>query len=193
MRLYNFSSNLRYLCKYICLFARKSVYLRPKSYKYALMREKSSRLEALRELIAGRELASQEEVLKALKPLGYKLTQATLSRDLRQLKVVKQHVGKGKYRYVLPPETNYRRVSSIEHGGLLQAPGFRSIHFSGNMIVVKTRPGHASSIAYNIDNADVPQILGTIAGDDTIFMVKKDGVTEEEVINGLNKVMPIAR
>ena len=144
------------------------------------MREKSSRLEALRELIAGRELASQEEVLKALKPLGYKLTQATLSRDLRQLKVVKQHVGKGKYRYVLPPETNYRRVSSI-------------IHFSGNMIVVKTRPGHASSIAYNIDNADVPQILGTIAGDDTIFMVKKDGVTEEEVINGLNKVMPIVR
>ena len=61
------------------------------------------------------------------------------------------------------------------------------------MIVVKTRPGHASSIAYNIDNADVPQILGTIAGDDTIFMVKKDGVTEEEVINGLNKVMPIVR
>lgn len=154
------------------------------------MREKTNRLEALRKLIASHELASQGEVLKALAPMGYKLTQATLSRDLRQLKVVKQHTGKGKYMYVLPPETNYRRISSTDHGGLLQAPGFRSIHFSGNMVVVKTQPGHASSIAYNIDNADVPQILGTIAGDDTIFMVKKEGVSEEEVINGLRKVHP---
>lgn len=156
------------------------------------MKEKSSRLEALRELIATRELASQEEVLKALAPMGFKLTQATLSRDLRQLKVVKQHASKGKYRYVLPSEPNYRRVSSQERG-VLQAPGFRSIHFSGNMVVVKTRPGHASSIAYNIDNAEIPEILGTIAGDDTIFMVKKEGVTEEEVVNRLSKVMPNTR
>lgn len=58
------------------------------------------------------------------------------------------------------------------------------------MVVIKTRPGYASSIAYNIDSSDIPQILGTIAGDDTIFMVKGVGVTNEEVIEGLRHVLP---
>ena len=58
------------------------------------------------------------------------------------------------------------------------------------MVVIKTRPGYASSIAYNIDNSDIPQILGTIAGDDTIFLVKKKGTAEEEVINALAEVIP---
>ena len=58
------------------------------------------------------------------------------------------------------------------------------------MVVIKTRPGSASSIAYNIDSSDIPQILGTIAGDDTIFMVKGVGVTNEEVIEGLRHVLP---
>ena len=68
--------------------------------------------------------------------------------------------------------------------------GFQSINFSGNMVVIKTRPGYASSIAYNIDNSDIPQILGTIAGDDTIFLVKKKGTTEEEIIDHLSVVIP---
>ncbi len=154
------------------------------------MKVKSSRLEALRMLIASHELANQEEVLQALAKDGYKVTQATLSRDLRQLKVVKQNVGKGKYMYVLPPETNYRRISSAGHADLLHAPGFMSIHFSGNMAVIKTRPGYASSIAYNIDNTDIPQVLGTIAGDDTIFIVRKEGVSEEELVDEFRKIIP---
>ena len=68
--------------------------------------------------------------------------------------------------------------------------GFLSINFSGNMVVIRTRPGYASSIAYNIDNSDITQILGTIAGDDTIFLVKKKGITEEEIINALSVVIP---
>ena len=68
--------------------------------------------------------------------------------------------------------------------------GFYSINFSGNMVVIKTRPGYASSIAYNIDNSDITPILGTIAGDDTIFLVKKKGITEEEIINALSVVIP---
>ena len=58
------------------------------------------------------------------------------------------------------------------------------------MGVIKTRPGYASSIAYNIDSSDIPQILGTIAGDDTIFIVIKQGVNEEEVVNALSEVVP---
>jgi transcriptional regulator of arginine metabolism len=76
---------------------------------------------------------------------------------------------------------------------MLQSSGFVSINFSGNMGVIKTRPGYASSIAYNIDNSDIPQILGTIAGDDTIFIVIKQGVSELDVIDGLSMVIPNIR
>jgi len=61
------------------------------------------------------------------------------------------------------------------------------------MGVIKTRPGYASSIAYNIDNSEIPQIIGTIAGDDTIFIVIKQGVNEEEVITALSEVVPNLR
>jgi len=76
---------------------------------------------------------------------------------------------------------------------MLQSSGFVSINFSGNMGVIKTRPGYASSIAYNIDNSDIPQIIGTIAGDDTIFIVIKQGVSELDVIEGLSMVIPNIR
>ena len=128
---------------------------------------KNSRLEALKMIISSMEMGSQEEVLRALEREGFKLTQATLSRDLKQLKVAKAASMNGKYVYVLPNETMYKRVSTPRSAmEMLQVSGFLSINFSGNMGVIKTRPGYASSIAYNIDNSDNPYILGTIAGDD---------------------------
>ena len=142
-------------------------------------------------LISSQELSSQEEVLKALSKEGYKLTQATLSRDLKQLKVAKAASMNGKYVYVLPNETMYKRVSNPRSlKEMMMTPGFLSINFSGNMIVIKTRPGYASSIAYNIDNHDIPEILGTIAGDDTIFLVKKEDVSEEALLKSLANAIP---
>jgi len=149
---------------------------------------KNSRLEALKMIISSMEMGSQEEVLRALEREGFKLTQATLSRDLKQLKVAKAASMNGKYVYVLPNETMYKRVSTPRSAmEMLQVSGFLSINFSGNMGVIKTRPGYASSIAYNIDN---PYILGTIAGDDTIFIVIKQGVREEDVIDALRNAIP---
>ena len=148
-------------------------------------------MEVLKMLISSKELGSQEEVLKALEMEGFQITQATLSRDLKQLKVAKAASMNGKYVYVLPNETMYKRVSKPSTvKEMMQTSCFLSINFSGNMVVIKTRPGYASSIAYNIDSSDIPQILGTIAGDDTIFMVKGVGVTNEEVIEGLRHVLP---
>ena len=148
-------------------------------------------MEVLKMLISSKDLGSQEEVLKALSAEGYTITQATLSRDLKQLKVAKAASMNGKYVYVLPNETMYKRVSKPATAReMMQSTGFRSINFSGNMAVIKTRPGYASSIAYNIDNSDLPQILGTIAGDDTIFIVKGVGVTNDEVIEGLRHILP---
>lgn len=160
-------------------------------YKYTNMKVKSSRLEALRLIISSQQLGSQDELLAALQKEGFKLTQATLSRDLKQLKVAKAASMSGNYVYVLPNETMYKRVStpnSIRE--MLKVPGFVSINFSGNMGVIKTRPGYASSIAWNIDNSDIPEIIGTIAGDDTIFIVIKEGVRHQDVSEALSEVVP---
>ena len=155
------------------------------------MKIKTSRMEALKMLISSQELGSQEEVLQALAKEGYTVTQATLSRDLKQLKVAKAASMNGRYVYVLPNETMYKRVPNPRSAReMLMTSGFTSINFSGNMIVIKTRPGYASSTAYNIDNSDIPQILGTIAGDDTIFLVKKEGTREKDIIDLLAEIIP---
>ncbi len=156
------------------------------------MKVKTSRLETLKVLISSMELCSQEEVLRALKKEGFTLTQATLSRDLKQLKVAKAASMSGKYVYVLPNDTMYRRVSTPRKASeMLATSGFVSLNFSGNIGVIKTRPGYASSIAYNIDNSDIPEILGTIAGDDTILIIIREGSDTDELIQSLDTIIPI--
>lgn len=155
------------------------------------MKVKKNRLETLRMIISSREMGSQDELLAALQEEGFQLTQATLSRDLKQLKVAKAASMNGNYVYVLPNVTMYKRISTPNQiREMMQVPGFQSIQFSGNMGVIKTRPGYASSIAYNIDNSNIPYILGTIAGDDTIFIVVKEECDEHEVVTALSKVVP---
>ena len=155
------------------------------------MKTKNNRLEALRMIISSQELGSQEELLSALQKEGFQLTQATLSRDLKQLKVAKASSMSGNYVYVLPNDTMYKRVSTPSKvREMMEVPGFLSINFSGNMGVIKTRPGYASAIAWNIDGSDIPQIIGTIAGDDTIFIVIKEGVKHQAVIRALSDVVP---
>ena len=155
------------------------------------MKEKNNRLEALRLIISSQQLGSQDELLNALQKEGFKLTQATLSRDLKQLKVAKAATMAGNYIYVLPNDTMYKRISTPSNiKEMMQVPGFISINFSGNIGVIKTRPGYASAIAWNIDSSDIPEIIGTIAGDDTIFIVIKEGIKHQEVIEALNSVIP---
>ena len=142
-------------------------------------------------IISSQELSSQEEVLQALAKEGYNITQATLSRDLKQLKVAKAASMNGRYVYVLPNETMYKRVSTPKTASeMLLTSGFVSLNFSGNMAVIKTRPGYASSIAYNIDSNALPGILGTIAGDDTIFMVIEMGMGNDKIRESLATVIP---
>ena len=156
------------------------------------MKIKTSRLDTLKVISSSKELSSQEVVLRALKKEGFTLTQATLSRDLKQLKVAKAASMSGKYVYVLPNDTMYRRVSTPKKASeMLATSGFVSINFSGNVGVIKTRPGYASSIAYNIDNSDIPEILGTIAGDDTILIILREGSDTNEITQSLDSIIPI--
>ena len=160
------------------------------THKYTGMKKKNSRIEALKMLISSNEIGSQEEALQALQKEGFNLTQATLSRDMKLLKVAKAASMNGKYVYVLPNETMYRRVPKPKLAKeMLETPGYISISFSGNMAVVKTRPGYASAIAYNIDNSDLPDILGTIAGDDTIFLVIKENARRTVVTEHIESLV----
>ena len=143
-------------------------------------------------IISSRELGSQEELLNALQEEGFKLTQATLSRDLKQLKVAKASTLRGNYVYVLPNDTMYKRVSTPGNiREMLTTSGFISIDFSGNIGVIKTRPGYASALAWNIDSSNMPQILGSIAGDDTIFVVISEGTSHEEVTKAIEQTFNI--
>lgn len=155
------------------------------------MRKKNDRMETIKMLISSKEFCSQDDVLKALRSEGFDVTQATLSRDMKQLKIAKAASMNGKYVFVLPNETMYRRIPNPPSArDMLQTPGFLSIKFSGNLAVIHTRPGYASSIAYNIDASEIADILGTIAGDDTIFIATAAGSKPMEIIRQLDQVIP---
>lgn len=182
---------LVYFRVFICINKKFCILLQANQNIYTVMKVKNSRLEALKMLISSMELSSQEEVLKVLEKEGFKLTQATLSRDLKQLKVAKAASMNGKYVYVLPNETMYRRVTTPRKATeMLQRSGYVSVNISGQLAIVKTRPGYASALAYDIDNSDSPYILGSIAGDDTIFIALREGATRGQVLEALSYVIP---
>jgi len=155
------------------------------------MKTKNSRLDAIKMIISSKEIGSQEELLQELLKEGFQLTQATLSRDLKQLKVAKAASMNGNYVYVLPNNTMYRRVTDPNSvAGMLMSDGVRGVDFSGNLAVVRTRPGYASSVAYDIDIHNFDDILGTIAGDDTILLVLREGCSHASILNALSLIIP---
>lgn len=155
------------------------------------MKSKNNRLDAIKMIISSKEIGSQEELLQELTKEGFQLTQATLSRDLKQLKVAKAASMNGNYVYVLPNNTMYRRMTEQQSATeMLRSDGIRGIEFSNNLAVIRTRPGYASSVAYDIDNHNFDEILGTIAGDDTILLVLREGCPRTSVLNSLSLILP---
>ncbi len=161
-------------------FAYYFIILQSQMNNYTAMDTKGSRLEVIRLILSSQEISSQEDLLKRLQQEGFLLSQATLSRDLKQLKVAKAASMNGRSIYILPNNAMYRRVR--EHRPIqemLLSSGVQAIHFSGNLCVIKTRPGYASSVAYDIDNANIPEVIGTVAGDDTIMIVLEENYSRE--------------
>ncbi len=152
------------------------------------MKIKAQRLIAIRNLITSQKVAGQEELLSLLEKKGFLITQATLSRDLKYLKVAKVADSEKGYCYVMS-DTNIRFEddSSMED---FPMTGIESIEFSGPMAVIKTRPGFAMGIASVIDSHGLYEILGTIAGDDTILLVNREGVSRMDVVNALSLFIP---
>lgn len=158
------------------------------------MSNRTKRIEAIKYLISLREITQQVELVDELLKMGFVCTQATVSRDLKQLKVAKASTVTGKYVYVLPNDIMYRRkepvafdISTVTDANQV---GFKSLTFSGNLAVIRTRPGYASHLAYDLDNLNWPGILGTVAGDDTIILVLSDNTTQSAVSTFLREVIP---
>ena len=155
---------------------------------YSIMNIKKQRLEAIREIIRKSNIYNQEELLSLLNKQGFSVTQATLSRDMKTLKMAKSPNADGHYIYQLPEMNNYaNNIHSTQNNEWIRT-GFLSLAFSGNLAVAKTRPGYAMGIASEIDNYASPEILGTIAGDDTILIILQENVSKQTVIATLNKL-----
>jgi transcriptional regulator of arginine metabolism len=114
------------------------------------------------------------------------MTQATLSRDLKYLKVAKMPDSERGYIYMLTERQMINATDNEE----ISLTGFISIDFAQNMAIIKTLPGHASSFAYALDQLNSYEIAGTIAGDDTILVIPRDGVVKRDLVNLLKNRMP---
>ncbi len=153
------------------------------------MKSKTQRLLAIRRLIEKEAVASQDELLSMLKQEGFEVTQATLSRDLKFLEAGKVPDKEKGYIYVLPRGKQQNRQSVTM--GNFPLNGFISIEFARDMAVIKTHPGYAQSIASAIDEMDAYEIMGTIAGDDTILLIPRDDVGKEDIRNALALLFPV--
>jgi transcriptional regulator of arginine metabolism len=151
------------------------------------MRNRNERLMEIRRLIGSRNISSQDELNRLLEKQGYELTQATLSRDLKYLKVAKMPDDRAGYVYILPDKEQVLEETEAPGQGL---QGLISLDFAQGMAILKTLPGHASSVAYTLDNLDAYEIAGTIAGDDTILLIPRDGVTRSDLVNLIKVRIP---
>lgn len=149
--------------------------------------QKTKRLLAIEKIIAQEKILSQEALLKKLKGKGFDCTQATLSRNLRQLGINRIPDGQGNYRYALPGDKRQTSNAGIKLNIL---PVIRDIVEAKGLMVIKTIPGNANATAYYIDNTDRFEIAGTIAGDDTILVIPRNGITLNQVHSCLEMILP---
>ncbi len=148
---------------------------------------RARRLRSLADLLRGGTLASQEEATERLKSLGFAVTQATVSRDLEQLGAVKVKRG-GTLSYTLPDQIaaadwNADRLARILKEWVL------SIEAAGQLIVIRTPPGSAHLVASAIDHAELPELAGTVSGDDTLFLAVRDGIAIPALLRRFAQLM----
>lgn len=151
-------------------------------FEYLLkVKGKQERHRIIKEVVGSGKVASQEDLAALLESRGIEVAQATLSRDIRDLGITKLHDGTG-YFYSLP-EASSSRV--IPFGTIGSSVSITSLEFAGQLAVLKTMPGHANMVAAIIDASSLAGVAGTIAGDDTIMLAIRDGVSRESMAKAL--------
>lgn len=146
---------------------------------------KYSRHAKILEIIENNVVETQEELVEKLKELGFEVTQATVSRDIKELRLVKVLSEDGRYKYApISHEENALSNKLLK----IFAEAFVSSDYANNIVVVKTLPGMAQAVASAIDSMKWPEIVGTIAGDDTIMIVCRAEKIAEELVNRFNRM-----
>ena len=133
-------------------------------------------------LVGERQLSTQADVVQALRDEGLDAVQATISRDIAQLGLVKVRGDGGRLVYALPGAADLDRLSELTTALRRWAS---SLEPTGNLVVLRTPPGHANALALAFDEAAMPEIAGCIAGDDTIFLAAREGMTGAELAEQL--------
>jgi transcriptional regulator of arginine metabolism len=143
-----------------------------------------SRLALIEKLVRENVIGSQEELLRMMEGTGMKCTQATLSRDLRQIGISRGFNGAGGYRYILP--SGREATSEMLPGNAMAA--ITGLTWARGLLLVSTPPGYASAVAIRIDRAGRYEIAGTVAGDDTILLIPRDNISNEAIEECLRSI-----
>ena len=133
---------------------------------------KNDRQSMILEIISQENIETQEQLLARLQERGINSTQATISRDIKQLHLIKEPVGHGQYRYTVSSQRN--RLNVADKLRTIFRESIISVDFAQNIVVIKTMAGLANAAAAALDGMDVPDMVGTLAGDDTALLVMKD-------------------
>ena len=158
------------------------------------MKNKKERLQLIVNLVKKNSIGSQNELAQMLEKNGCRVTQATLSRDLKSMKITKVATNDGGYMYIIP-DTNKIHDSMLMSGQRSmtahQQVGFISIKFSGYIAVIKTRNGYAAGLAYDIDMSHSDEVLGTIAGADTVFAIMDENLSHDDALKFFARFIPV--
>ena len=133
---------------------------------------KNQRQEYLLQIIAEEAVETQEQLLERLQERGIRSTQATISRDIKELHLIKEPVGHGVYKYAV--SGNRTRLNFAEKLRTIFRESITSIDSAQNIVVIKTMPGLASAACSALDNMDITYMVGSLAGDDTAFLLMRD-------------------
>lgn len=147
---------------------------------------KNKRQEKILELIAKYEIETHDEMINKLREDGYNVTQATISRDLRELKLTKVLTSRGTYKYTV---NNARHHANNVKFNNAVVDSIVSVDYAGNNIVLKTYPGMAQAVASSVDALSVESILGCVGGDDTIIIVTRDEESSAEISEKIKELI----
>ncbi len=139
------------------------------------------------ELIQKYDIDTQEMLQSKLLELGFEVTQATVSRDIKELKLVKTLSDSGSYKYALPP--SMREKSPITTLISLISESVESIDYAMNTVVIRCHRGMANAVCAKLDSASFYNIVGTLAGDDTIFVLFKSEIEATQFVDKLNNLV----
>ena len=147
---------------------------------------KSERQAAIRALLRERSIQTQEELAAALRSIGFQVTQATVSRDMKEMHLIKVPAAEGGYQYAAPEREDSglsERLARMLRDCMISAEA------AGQMVIVKTISGSAGTAAEALDNLQIPGIIGSIAGDNTIFLAARDPESAAEASEAINRLI----